>query len=169
MGIFATQRCPLYFWKMKKIIIVSAFAFAAIAVFLVLRGPKNSQLGEVSPPPSAVLSPTPSESVSESVTPASGKTVIYTDAGFSPSTVTIKRGETVIFKNNSSEAMWVASAMHPTHDLYPIKGGCVNSAFDQCEEAAPGGSWSFKFDVAGIWKYHNHLNLSKFGSVVVEE
>ena len=95
--------------------------------------------------------------------------VIYTDSGYSPKSLTIKKGETVVFKNESSRGMWTASAMHPTHNGYPTTGGCLGSTFDECEAIQPGGSWSFKFDFAGSWGYHNHVSASHFGKIIVEE
>ncbi len=93
--------------------------------------------------------------------------VTYTDAGFSPKEVKIKAGETVVFKNESSKSMWPASAMHPTHAVYPTTGGCLGSTFDACKGLLPGESWSFKFDIAGNWKYHDHLTPTFFGAVEV--
>jgi len=94
--------------------------------------------------------------------------VTYTDSGYSPSTLKIKKGETVTFKNQSSQSMWPASGVHPTHTLYPTTGGCIGSTFDACAGIQPGGSWSFKFDIAGTWKYHNHLNPGDTGTIIVE-
>jgi len=100
--------------------------------------------------------------------------VIYTDSGFSPSPLTIKVGDTVAFTNQSSKDMWPASAMHPTHKGYPgsdiQKCGTSEESeiFDACRGIPPGGSWSFKFVNAGSWNYHDHLNSSKFGKIVVE-
>jgi len=99
----------------------------------------------------------------------SGKNVVtYTDSGFSPSTLTIKKGDTVIFKNTASDAMRVASNPHPVHNGYPTTGGCVSSTFDSCTNIAPGQSWSFKFDIVGTWGYHNHLNPNEGGTIVVQ-
>ncbi len=94
--------------------------------------------------------------------------VTYTDAGYSPNPFKIEVGETVTFKNNSSQSMWTASGIHPTHALYPTTGGCLGSTFDACKGIQPGDSWSFKFDIAGSWKYHNHLNPSNTGTIIVE-
>lgn len=107
----------------------------------------------------------PSGTTSE---PVEQNIVTYTDTGYSPSSIKIKVGTTVTFKNESTQAMWTASAMHPTHTVYPTTGGCIGSTFDACKGIQPGESWSFKFDIAGSWKYHNHLNPSHFGTVVVE-
>lgn len=100
--------------------------------------------------------------------PAEQDVVTYTDTGYSPSALKVKVGTTVTFKNESTQAMWTASAMHPTHTVYPTTGGCIGSTFDACKGIQPSENWSFKFDIAGTWKYHNHMNPSHFGAIVVE-
>lgn len=95
--------------------------------------------------------------------------VNYENEGYSPSTLTVKRGSIVTWKNNSQSAMWTASSMHPTHKDYPTEGGCLGSTFDACTGIQPGGSWSFKFDVVGEWKYHNHVVGGRYGTIVVIE
>ncbi len=84
--------------------------------------------------------------------------VDYTDSGFSPASVTIKKGQTVNFVNKSSSQMYVASNPHPIHTDYP--------GFD---ELSAGDSYSFTFDKVGTWGYHNHINPAQKGSVVVTE
>ena len=95
--------------------------------------------------------------------------ITYTDAGFVPNSVTIKKGETVTYKNDSKLAMWPASAKHPTHGNYPTTGGCLGSTFDACKGVQPGESWSFQFDFVGTWPFHDHLTPKFFGKVIVEE
>ena len=87
-------------------------------------------------------------------------TVNYTDSGFSPKTINIKKGDTVVFVNQSSESLWVASAPHPIHTDYPD--------FNEKAAISNGGSWSFTPDQIGLWKYHNHKNPSNTGAVIVE-
>ena len=107
--------------------------------------------------------------VSENKTSVTKESVItYTDAGYSPSALEIKAGETVTFKNESQQSMWPASAIHPTHKDYPTTGGCLGSAFDACQDVQPSDIWSFKFDIAGNWKYHDHLIPKNFGAVTVK-
>ncbi len=90
----------------------------------------------------------------------SERTVItYTGSGFNPRTVTVPLGTTVAFLNDSSKGMWVASDMHPTHQLLP--------GFDQLASVENGGSYEYTFTKAGTWTYHNHVNASHTGSVVV--
>ena len=100
-----------------------------------------------------------------------GATVIYTAQGFSPSSVTIAKGATVTFVNESGGPMWVASGPHPAHTGYSgteRTAHCPDTAgvaFDQC---AVGDSYTFTFERAGTWPYHDHVNASKFGKVIVE-
>lgn len=94
--------------------------------------------------------------------------VSYGSEGFSPDTVMIKKGDTVLFKNESADDIWPASDPHPAHTAYPAKGGCIGSTFDACAKIPPGGSWIFIFDIAGTWKYHDHLNSRRTGTVIVQ-
>lgn len=100
--------------------------------------------------------------------------VTYTGAGYSPSTLTIKTGDTVTFKNKSIGNLWTASGMHPAHMGYSgtnLQAHCPdaeNNDFDQCQNGGPGTSWSFTFTKAGAWGYHNHANSTHFGKITVE-
>ena len=96
-------------------------------------------------------------------------TVFYTDKGFSPNSLTIRKGATITFQNQSTHDMRPASDPHPAHTDYPTTGGCVGSTFDACRIIKPGAYWSFEFDSVGTWKYHNHLNPSDTGTVIVVE
>lgn len=88
-------------------------------------------------------------------------TVTYTDSGFVPNSVTVKKGTTVKFINESSGEMWVASALHPTHQLLP--------GFDQLKSVSKGGTYGYVFEKVGTWKYHNHVAAADTGVVVVTE
>ncbi len=92
------------------------------------------------------------------------------DSGFEPKEVTIKKGATVRFVNNSARDSWPASAIHPTHSIYPQKSAsdCLGSSFDACRGLKPGEFWEFTFNVAGTWRFHDHLNASKTGSIIVQ-
>ena len=150
-----------------------------ILILVVLAGVyfllKGSGEKPVSPVESPIVSPADSgiiteepvilEDLDEAETQSA---ITYTSGGFSPSVINVKKGEEVTFLNESGGAMWPASAIHPTHTLYPTQGGCVGSTFDACQGIEPGEAWSFKFDIAGTWKYHNHLNSSQTGTIVVE-
>jgi plastocyanin len=113
---------------------------------------------------------------SEVKTTQSGKNyeVKYDDSGYSPKELIIKVGDTITWKNESSSGMWIGSAMHPTHIVYSgtsLEEHCPdvqNTSFDQCKSGQPGELWQFTFNKKGIWRYHNHVKASHFGSVVVE-
>lgn len=149
------------FMKINYKIFVSVAAIALVAAGC----NKASTTPNITPPVS------PATTVPESTTtpPVSLQNVVtYSDAGFSPASLTVKKGDTVVFKNTASDGVHVASNPHPTHDGYPTTGGCVSSTFDSCATTEPGQSWSFKFDIVGSWGYHNHLNPSERGTIVVQ-
>lgn len=105
----------------------------------------------------------------------SSPTVVYNDEGYSPKELTIKKRDTVTFTNGSSQPMWTASAVHPSHTVYPktdIKN-CGNAMmmdmmFDSCVGVPAGGTWEFQFNETGSWGYHNHLRPNHWGKVIVE-
>jgi plastocyanin len=112
---------------------------------------------------------------SEEPSSNSSVTISYTRDGFSPKSITIDRGQTVIFTNGSEErSVWPASAMHPTHTVYPGSGieKCgtdeASEIFDACKAIAPGRAYSFTFNEIGTWNYHDHLNPRSTGTIVVE-
>ena len=128
--------------------------------------------GETTPP----LTPTleeklKSEPVTEEELAAPQQiTVVYTNSGFNPVSITIKQGQTVTWVNENSRSVWVASAFHPTHTVYPEKkaSDCLGSTFDACRGTSAGESWSFTFESAGTWRYHDHLRIGNTGVVVVK-
>lgn len=85
--------------------------------------------------------------------------VSYTEDGFSPKSMTVQVGTTVTFVNNSSKGMWVASDVHPTHQLLP--------GFDQLKSVQKGGTYDYTFIKVGTWALHNHVSASDKGTVVV--
>lgn len=72
-----------------------------------------------------------------------------TEEGFVPSTVTIAKGDTVVFTTTRDKSFWPASDLHPTHTIYP--------EFDPKQPIEPDKSWSFRFDQEGEWRFHDHL------------
>lgn len=126
--------------------------------------------------PAAATSTTSSAAEGTSLPQPAAVTVTYTDSGFSPKSITITRGQTVTWVNQSAGKMWVASAVHPSHAVYDgttlaehCSSGAPKSAttFDECTAVDAGQSFSFTFAKAGTWKYHNHVDAGDAGSVVV--
>ena len=96
-----------------------------------------------------------------------------TSSGFSPKTLEINAGDTVTWTNKDSRNHWPASASHPTHTIYPGSSisKCGTSAesetFDACNGLSAGESYSFTFNEKGTWKYHDHLSISRTGTIIV--
>ncbi len=86
-------------------------------------------------------------------------TVTVTSSGFSPQTLTIKSGMRVIWINKSNTTATVNSAVHPTHLVYPP----LNLG-----EFANDSSVQLIFDNKGTYNYHDHLNPSRVGAIIVE-
>lgn len=86
--------------------------------------------------------------------------IAFDGKAYTPSTLTIKNGDIVVFKNNSSEDFWPASAQHPNHLEYPD--------FDPKKPVAAGQTWQFKFTKSGAWGFHDHLTPSAFGKITVQ-
>lgn len=99
------------------------------------------------------------QTIEGQASPTASAVISYTANGFSPAQVTVKVGQSVEFKNSADSNVQVNSAVHPTHELYPVLNIGV---------IAPGESTSVTFDTAGTYKYHNHLNASQTGQIVVE-
>lgn len=101
-----------------------------------------------------------------------GVTVTYGPQGFSPASVSVPVGTTVTFVDQGTGKMWVASAVHPSHESYDGTSKAEHCAanytgpapFDQC---SVGTSYSFAFSKTGVWKYHNHANAADTGTVTV--
>lgn len=141
----------------KKII-----AGVIIVILLLVGGlavlSSNTPVSTPNPPEQQVSAP-----ATQSATPQETaiKTVEYTKNGFEPQTLTIKQGEAVTWINKSNDQMWIASDPHPSHTSY--------SGFDQLNGEPNGGVYSFTFTKVGTWAYHNHLNASKIGTIVVTQ
>ena len=118
--------------------------------------------------PTNQVTPGVGGAIDQSPTSASGVTAIdgnatvsYTDSGFAPKTLTVKKGTPVTFRNDSSSKMWVASGVHPTHQLLP--------GFDELTSVVKSGTYTYTFVKVGTWQYHNHLNPTDLGVVMVTE
>jgi len=155
----------------KKILLAVVVLVVVVVGWMFLRNKADVVVNTPTPTPTALPTPTPTPLAS----PVASKNIItYTDSGYAPNLITIKKGETVTWKNESSNPMWTASAIHPLHRAYPGSdiANCGTPAgsnqFDACSGTASGQSWSFTFNNIGTWGYHNHLNSSKFGKVIVE-
>ena len=104
------------------------------------------------------------------------RTILYTNSGFEPPSLTIAVGTTVEWINVSEKPLWIASDPHPSHTDLP--------GFDQKKiENAPNSSFNtvpftyahtqtpaflYTFRASGHWGYHNHLVPTDRGNITVE-
>jgi plastocyanin len=105
--------------------------------------------------------PVENPGVSSAEVPEGAHIVLRTENGFEPAELTIKKGETVVFRPTMNELYWPASNLHPSHLVYP--------EFDPLRPVEPTQDWAFTFDKVGEWKYHDHLAPYFTGVVTVTE
>lgn len=86
--------------------------------------------------------------------------VSYTNKGFIPATLQIKRGRGVHFINNSDKAMRIFA---------DLKNDKIYGEFNQSKTVGKGGTYDFTFNTSGNWAYHNENNPLDRGTIVVTE
>lgn len=139
------------------VILIVILAVIGGGAFALTRKSKtnNTPATSISTPASSSTS----QSSNTSQPSASVATITYGNSGFSPSTITVKAGSTITIKNNSSGDLQFDSDPHPVHTDDPeLNVGAV----------APGQSMTFTVSEKGTHGYHNHLNSSDTGTIVVE-
>ncbi len=77
----------------------------------------------------------------------------------SPASLEIKVGDSVIWTNKDATTLEIASDPHPTHTTLPE----LHSA-----GLPKDGTYTFVFSKAGTFGYHNHLNPTLKGTVIVK-
>lgn len=91
--------------------------------------------------------------------PVANHVITFDGSSYSSMNLTIDAGDTVTWRNEGSTNFWIASNVHPTHQLLP--------EFDANRPIAPGGSYSFTFTEKGAWTWHDHLRASLTGTITV--
>ena len=94
--------------------------------------------------------------------------ISYTERGFEPTKVTLKKGQSVRFANNSGEELWIAAASTAGSPPYPGMSDCGGSTLDSCKTLQPLEFWEFTFSQSGTWHFRNNLNKERVGSVTIE-
>lgn len=136
----------IWFGVLVLIIMVFALLFAQRG-----QAPVNQQ-------GSAELGPA---DTSPSPLPADGGTkVLITADGFSPDTLEISVGGSVTWQNSTSSRTWPASDPHPQHTGL--------AGFDALRGLAEGEEYSFTFQKAGTYTYHDHLRPALTATIVVK-
>lgn len=142
---------PLWQWLLIYAII-GLVAYGLIYYFVLAK--KGGSIYNPSPtPPATTAEATPSPVA------VSKDTVTLTKDGFSPATLTITADEKVTWTNQSGSDATVSSDPHPTHTNYqPLNLG----------KFSDGGTLTLTFDKTGTYGYHNHLNPTQTGTIIVK-
>lgn len=91
---------------------------------------------------------------------ASPYEIVVTDSGFKPNEVTIKVGDIVIFKNGDNTKHDIQSDPHPTHTSFKQLNLGILEGID---------TKSLMFSKSGTYSYHDHLNPTNRGTIIVEK
>ena len=102
---------------------------------------------------------TPPADTSDSSTDTTAATITYVDGTFSPATITIKQGDKVAVKNNSSSELHFDSNPHPVH---------TDNTELNVDDVGSGQTKTFTVTKKGTFGYHNHVAPSEKGTIVVE-
>jgi plastocyanin len=96
---------------------------------------------------------------SQAADQSQANTITYSNNGFSPSSLTVKSGTTITIKNTSSNSLQFSSDPHPVHTDDPeLNLGVIS----------PGQSQTLTVTKTGTHGYHNHLNPSDTGTIIVQ-
>lgn len=108
-----------------------------------------------------------SESASPNTTPSANQvpsnsalTIVFTNSGFERSSYTVKKGQTVTVKNQSSNELEFASDQHPSHRQQTELN--IGST-------AAGASTTFTPTKTGTWGFHDHIRSQFTGELIVTE
>lgn len=146
---------------MKKILVL----LLAIALILVTSGCTESE--PEAPPatpvpttkaPSPTYNPTTAMPTLERTPSVSDNTIKITRDGFSPSTLTVKRGATVRWVNVDSTED--AQLYNPTHRIK------ITNVYSS-QIISPGQGWSWIFKDNGVYDYQDIIHPELHGTVVV--
>lgn len=128
-------------------------ALVAGVVVVTMNKSSNNQVSN-----NSATTPSASTPADNSQAPVAA-TITYSDSGFSPSSITVKSGDSIAIKNTSSQAMQLDSDPHPVHTDDPeLNVGTVDS----------GKTVTFKVSTTGSHGVHNHLDSSKKMTIIVQ-
>ncbi len=86
-------------------------------------------------------------------------TVTLKAGGFSPNSLVISTGDTVVFRTENNVPFWPASDEHPSHLSFPD--------FDPKKPVEQDASWSFTFEKPGVYGFHDHISPQYTGTITV--
>lgn len=133
---------------LKKVVIAGTIISSA----LVLSGCKLTGSSNVSSGPTSTQ-PVGEETIKQAAV------VTFNNGQFSPAKLSVKKGEKIIVRNESQVKIQFNSDPHPAHNLYPeLNLGVIEA----------GQLKTLVITREGTYTYHNHLNASQRGQLVIE-
>ncbi len=90
-----------------------------------------------------------------------GKTIVISEDGFTPESLTVPAGTKVKFVNSDTYWHWPASDPHPSHTFY--------SEVDPKQPVKPGATWEVTVSKVGKWGLHDHLAPYITGTLIVTQ
>lgn len=135
----------------RNLLLLGVILLLVVGGFFLLNKNSNNSQKEVT------VSSSPASTSTSS--PKTESKITVTTNGFEPQTLKIKAGTTVVWENKSGETANISSDPHPIHTNWP---------FLNLGNFEDGGSVSVKFDKVGVYTYHNHLNPTQTGTIIVE-
>lgn len=137
---------------LNKIVIIAIVLVILIGGFVAFKGAFNGKKTTSTTQQTQTTTTNPE-------TQEKSTTVKLSSNGFSPATIEVAPGTRVVFINESGESATVNSDDHPNHTKYP---------FLNLGEFGNNSSVQAVFEKAGTYTYHNHLNPSQKGTVLVK-
>jgi plastocyanin len=138
--------------------IVAVVVIIGVVAAIMMHHPTTTASTQTSSSPQA----NPSQSgspVASSVATAAAATITYGSGGFSPALTTVKSGQSVTFKNTSSQEVQVDSNPHPVHtDDTDLNVGSIT----------PGQSKTVTLTKTGNFGFHNHLNPGETARIAIQ-
>lgn len=147
----------------SKLVIVTVVVLALVVGLLIwvfVGRSANAPSSDSSDTETSSSSSSQQDQTTDSTQSESKSTIVFTDDGFQPSSLTVSRGTTVTIKNESSDRLQFSSDDHPTHRL--------NSEMN-LSTIDSGESTTYVANEVGEWGYHDHLNDSLTGTITVTE
>lgn len=145
----------------KVLAIAAAVLILGGGVWFALKDKPSDTTQKTTEPSTQTSNPNPAPpqpQTSQDEAPAAN-TISYNGSSFSPASLTVKAGDKVTIKNDSSKDLDFASDPHPVHsENNELNAGIVE----------PGKSVTITLNNKGNFGYHNHLNSSQTGSITVE-
>lgn len=138
--------------------VIGAAVLIGLTVAAILWSQNSQQPATERQPASASTDSAPA--ANEPADSSATTTITFTDNGFSPSVVRVARGTVVTVVNESSSPVEFSSDDHPAHRDNPE----MNMA-----RLAPGERGTFTASTPGEHGYHDHIDHSKTGTLVVTE